>query len=306
MSKKWKSYRNGNARCKINLEDGTMVMKTRSREFELEFPVNIDMNISNKCEIGCSFCYQGSSRCGEQSDIRSYIENKKSFLWTLKPWTEVAINGNEPLHPELEELLVFLKSRKIVANLTVNEFTLVGSGKGKIERWMAEGLVHGVGVSPCEYSQDMLRFAGEHGNVVVHTIAGITSGKQYAKLINSGLKVLVLGYKTTGRGGNAYEKNKKEIEAKQRELRQLLGVLGEAGAGARISFDNLAIEQLNPKEIMGISDEEYERSFRGEDGRITMFVDLVQGTFSKNSVDPRRIRIAEDIKKMFEIVKKMK
>ena len=48
-----------------------------------------------------------------------------------------------------------------------------------------------------------------------------------------------------------------------------------------ISFDNLAIEQLDVKRLM--SDEEWEQFYMGDDGTSTFYVDMVEQKFAKSS-----------------------
>ena len=51
-----------------------------------------------------------------------------------------------------------------------------------------------------------------------------------------------------------------------------------------VSFDNLAIQQLDPKSWLG---DRWETIYRGDDGSHTMFVDLTNGTYAKNSMQPK-------------------
>lgn len=302
----WFRYVNGNTLCEINEENGTLIMTSPEDEFDLDFPVNIDMNISNKCSIGCPFCYQSCTKEGKEADIKKFIKNKKSFLYSLEAGTELAINGNEPLHKDLIKLLKFCKKRNILANLTINEKTLF-LHKDLIEKWMKKKLIHGLGISPFAYSETLFKFASEHKNVVVHTIVGVTYLKNYMDLITRGIKVLILGYKITGRGVD-YKRNKVILKTNKEKLKELLKTLHQDWTSALISFDNLAITQLNPKELLNMSDEEYAKLYRGEDGQQTMFIDLVNETYAMNSIQPRSKHkpLTNDIKEMFKDIKTKK
>lgn len=302
-SGEWASYLNGNTICELNKKDGTLIMTTPDDDYQLTFPTNIDMNISNKCMIGCPFCYQNCTPTGKEADLKAYMKNKNSFLYTLESGTELAINGNEPLHPDIKAFLNWCKKRGIFANLTVNETTLL-KNKTKLDRWIKSGLIHGLGISPSKYSQEMLSFAESHPTVVVHTIAGITTVKQYIELFSKGIKVLVLGYKLTGRGINFKKNDQNRSIAKQKErLKELLHKTKDFIS--LVSFDNLAIEQLNPKEILDLSDEDYRMLYRGDDGNHTMFIDLVKGTFAKNSIQPakKQYPLTNNITEMFSQIK---
>ena len=305
FSKNWYQYVNGNTICEINTLDGTLIM-TSPDDFDLEFPVNIDLNISNKCSIGCPFCYQNSTKDGPEADLRAFLRNKKSFLWTLHPGTELAINGNDPLHPDLERFLKWTQKRGIFANLTVNEATLLGNQE-TLEKWLKKGLIHGLGISPSKYSEEMLQFAESHPTAVVHTIVGITTTRQYLTLLSRHIKVLILGYKSIGRGIKFKKKDENDLLNKRKErLKKLLSEIKDNIEF--LSFDNLAISQLNPKKLLDISSEEYRTLFRGEDGSHTMFIDLVKGVYAKNSVQFSRHQypITGDIKTMFAALKQQK
>ena len=69
-----------------------------------------------------------------------------------------------------------------------------------------------------------------------------------------------------------------------------------------ISFDNLAIEQLNPKRLM--SEEQYKEFYMGDDGSHTCYVDLVKKEFAISSTSIERYPLLDDIRDMFAIVTK--
>lgn len=70
-----------------------------------------------------------------------------------------------------------------------------------------------------------------------------------------------------------------------------------------MSFDNLAIEQLHVKKHM--SKEEWNSFFMGIDSEFTFFIDMVDRTFSKNSLAPdnERFPIMDNIDDMFEKIR---
>ena len=296
----WIQFYNGNGYCEINKKDGTQITTVLTdEEFKAQFPLNCDMSISERCNMGCKFCYLECTPEGKEADIKKFIEDENSFLYTLRPGTELAINGNEPLHKDLNMLLEFCKERDILANLTVNEVTLTRNIK-TINEWLEEGLVHGIGVSPSIYSDTMIQWCKEHPTSVIHTIAGITTAEQYTQLKDQGLKILILGYKEFGRGvdynlflGDKVSNNIQWLKENILELTEHFEVT---------SFDNLAIEQLDMENKL---DEKTWTSFyRGDEGSHTMYIDLVNETFAKNSIQPKsnHYKLRNDIVQMLEIV----
>lgn len=278
----WYQYWNGNGYCELNKKDGTMITTVLNDEpFKAEFPLNCDMNISNNCCIGCEFCYQGCTKDGQHSNIKKFIEDKNSFLYTLCEGTELALNGNEPFHPDLELLLNFCKERNIIANLTINEISLIAHME-QIDKWLQEDLIHGVGISPKTYSPIMIDWVSKHPTAVIHTITGITSDTQYKAMYNKNIKVLILGYKDFGRGVS-YKEDEVEatyIKTNTKWLKE--NVKSFTKYFKVVSFDNLAIEQLDPRKWL--KDKQWAKFYRGDDGSHTLFIDLVRETYAKNSV----------------------
>ena len=68
-----------------------------------------------------------------------------------------------------------------------------------------------------------------------------------------------------------------------------------------ISFDNLALSQLDVKSL--ISSEEYEKMYMGDDGEATMYIDLVNRQFAKSSTSVDRYPLEKDIITMFNTIK---
>ena len=50
-------YKNGNFTTKI-FNDGTKVRETEDDEFKAAFAENMDIKISNYCDMGCKFCHE--------------------------------------------------------------------------------------------------------------------------------------------------------------------------------------------------------------------------------------------------------
>lgn len=301
VSNKWIQYKNGNAFIEINKEDGTSIRTILSdEEYKPEFPENIDMTISNKCYNRCKYCYMGCSAFGKEANIKKFIEDKNSFLYTLHEGTELALNGNEPLHPDLQLLLEFCKDRNIFANLTVHENTLL-KHKEQLQNWLDSGLIHGIGISPRFYGDELIDFCEKNPTAVIHTIAGITTLEQYESLAYKNLKILILGYKDFGRGESYKNMNNDEIHQNMKDLEE--NIIDFKNMFKIVSFDNLALEQLNIKNKL--TEDEWNTFFRGNDGNHTMYIDLVNETFAKNSVQPieNHKKLLTDVRDMLKIIR---
>ena len=71
-----------------------------------------------------------------------------------------------------------------------------------------------------------------------------------------------------------------------------------------VSFDNLAIEQLDIKDIVSYKD--WDEFYMGDDSQYTFYLDLVEGKFAGNSLAPRdeRYDILDNIDDMFNKIRK--
>ena len=68
-----------------------------------------------------------------------------------------------------------------------------------------------------------------------------------------------------------------------------------------VSFDNLAIKQLEVKNIL--SNDEWQEFYQGDDGTMTMYVDGVKQQFARTSTAPDRYELKDNIDDMFEVIK---
>lgn len=286
------NYLNGNVQITL-LDDGTKIREFQGKE-NVEFPESIDLKITNYCDANCKWCHEMSTINGLHADLN--VE----FINTLKPGTELAIGGGNPLsHPELIYFLERLKSKEIVANLTVNQYHLK-QNIPLLEKLISEKLICGLGISFSFASDLLVDFAQKHSNVVIHVINGLITENQLEFLFNKNLKILILGYKDFGRG---IEYNKSErnfiITQNQKYLYRFLPQIIKKFN--TVSFDNLAVTQLNVRRVF--TSDLWEQFFLGEDGSNTMYIDLVKKEFALNSRSNIRYNLLNNITDMFNIVR---
>lgn len=276
-------YRNGN--YLVNLfEDGTKERLFNDPPSPL-FPESIDLKITNKCELNCPFCHENSSISGSHGDIFRIC----SLLRPLPPGVEIAIGGGNPmLHPELETFLRWLQQQGLIANITINSRQLI-SYQNKLYTYRKEKLIHGLGISfDNKHPIDLSKFIDS--NTVFHLIAGYHSVNDLTYLMNKydTIKVLILGYKQFKRGTEFFNKNKENICNNLRELEVRIAEL-LYNTNLLISFDNLALEQLNINNKL--AKEYWEQHYMGDDGRFTMYIDGVDETYAISSVSHTRHRL---------------
>ena len=282
-------YKNGNYNVRL-LVDGTKIRETEEDDFIPAFAENCDCKITDKCDGGCPFCYEGCTPNGKHGDILNY-----SFLDTLHPYTELAINGNDMSHPDLIPFLEKLKEKKIITNMTVNQIHFE-KHQDMIRDLIDRKLIYGLGVSLKNPTEEFVSLIKEYPNAVIHVINGILSPSDVGMLADNNLKLLILGYKQLRRGIDHYATDHENIEYLQHWLKNNLEEM--LNHFKVISFDNLAIEQLDVKRLM--TEEEWEEFYMGRDGFFTFYLDLVEGTFGKNSLATERYKIMDNVDDMFQ------
>lgn len=285
-------YKNGNYTVTI-LSDGTKIRENDLDNLTPAFAENCDVKITDKCDGGCEFCYEGCTVNGKHGDIMNY-----KFLDTLHPYTELALNGNDLSHPNLIPFLEKLRSKKVIANMTVNQIHFERH-YDFISELISKNLIYGIGVSLRKPTREFIEKIKKFPNAVIHTINGILSPSDYEILKDNNLKVLILGYKHLRRGNDYYALNHINVQQLQAWLyNNLKEMLNHFEV---VSFDNLAIEQLDVKRLL--SDKDWNEFYMGDDGTMTFYIDMVEGTFGKNSLATERYPIMDSIDEMFQKIR---
>lgn len=290
-------YKNGNVSV-TRWDDGTTARRTEDDEFRPDFAENCDVKITDRCDGGCQFCYEGCTPLGKHGDILN-----DTFINSLHPYTELALNGNDLSHPYLIAFLSKLKEKKVIANLTVNQIHFERFYYF-IKELLDKKLIWGLGISLREPTDAFINLVKTIPNAVIHTINGILTENDLDRLANHDLKILILGYKTTGRGLEYQSNNLGECMKNTTYLGLMLPVIVKENWFKNLSFDNLAIKQLDVKRLM--TEEEWNNFYMGDDGTFTFYIDLVNQTFSKNSVIAKVKSIPINgmtVDEMFKVVK---
>jgi len=273
-------YKNGNTTV-VLYDDGTKhrYYPENVRPYS-EFPESIDVNTSYRCDGGCKFCYQNSTKDGEIADLCSY----EKWLDSIHPFTEMALNCNDPSEPSFEKFLKMCSERNLIANVTVNQIHFARHFS-TIEKWSKDGLVHGVGISVNTPTDRLIEKIKKIKNSVVHTIVGITTPDTYYALADKDIAVLILGYKDIGRGKNFHVVKNQSVVYNTNWLYRNIDRFVERFKVT--SFDNLACKQLNVKRFVP----NWDSFYMGDDGTHTMYVDLVKRTCSTSSLSSEEEKI---------------
>ena len=281
-------YKNGNHYTEI-YDNGTRIRETINPDddhFIYEFPESFDCKITDYCDAGCPFCHEDSTIKGAHGTLHIL----DPMISSLQRGTEIAVGGGNVLsHPDLLWFLKRLDEQGVIVNITINQ-RHVRQSWNKLKRILP--YVKGIGVSLADSSNDEdFKLIDQLGdNVVIHTIAGILDVNDWERL--RGRKVLILGYKDLRRGHDNFVKNGDKILSNLTMLKTE-GLPYLKNICKLVSFDCLAIEQLNPKQIFSMSDAAYNTLYQGhdydmfdKDGNLTvgtMYMDVVNMKVSRSS-----------------------
>jgi hypothetical protein len=256
-----KQYYNGD--CYITLySDGTRIIKGNY----LNYPLNIDIRVSTSCSFGqrddgsfvlCDFCHESAKVNGKDCDY----ELLKSKLLNLPP-IELAIGCNQ-FTDKLKDFLFWCKDR-FICNLTINSGH-IKRDQDKIQEGIKNQLFYGLGIS-YRKGIPIPQWVIDYPNTIIHVIVAIDDLNDI--LEKNFPKILVLGCKDFG--FNLGKLNQEKIKDWYRNIHLLFN--------NQVSFDNLALEQLNLKRFF--SDETWDIINQGEE---SFYIDAANQRFSKSS-----------------------
>jgi MoaA/NifB/PqqE/SkfB family radical SAM enzyme len=294
--KRFVRYQNGNYAVTIDTQNGTKIRENDLDFFRADFPESMDIKICNRCDMGCPMCHENSTNDGAIGDIMS-----EGFIDKLHPYTELAIGGGNPLeHPDLVPFLEKCKSLKLIPSMTVNQFHFM-KNQSFLKSLVDQHLIYGLGISLTHVTEEFVETVKEFPNAVIHVINGIVHPTQLESIANNGFKILILGYKEFRRGEVMYQHQSVAIEQLKQMLYDRLPEIIKDGWFEVVSFDNLAIKQLDAQRLM--SAEDWEQFYMGDDGSATMYVDMVNREFAKSSTSTERYPLEDDIITMFEKIR---
>lgn len=267
-------YQNGNAEITLH-DDGTRIIQFEDT-LKLGYPLNVDIRVSNGCPFGlnpktgksvCGFCHESATTDGKECDY----EELKHTVDELPKGVELAIGCNE-LTKDLYNFLIWANEEGYVCNLTVNQMSF---HRGPILPFLylrMFDIIKGLGIS---YRKDKIdkvpQTIVEDPNTVLHVIAGIDDVDDI--IATPFKKVLVLGYKKFGFGADYHSQ-----EVDDNIQRWYWWVKKLIDAKDVVSFDNLALEQLNIKRFL--TPEKWEEFNQGEH---SMYINAVDKYFAPSS-----------------------
>ena len=286
-------YQNGNVAVTL-FDDGTKIQEWEG-DAKPEYPNSMDVKITNYCDLGCQYCHEMSTKQGKHADTDFLLKLFKD----LPKGTELALGGGNPLdHPELVTFLEMLYAMRLVPNMTIN-VRHVKKHLKLINQLIKFKLIYGLGIS-IDDDSDLSVIDGieNSANIVYHIIAGVSGISILDKIQSTPVKkALILGYKEVGRGINFYDK--KVEDCRKWWFDNLYKYLGKV----HLSFDNLAIKQLNVKRFF--KQDQWDEIYMGGDGQFTMYISGCDQTYAISSTSSDRFPIERSMVDIFSHVREI-
>lgn len=289
----------------------------RNEEFVPEFPDSIDLKITNKCSNNCPYCHESSNSSGKSFNLQRTIE----ILDNLPSGIEVAIGGGNIIEcsDDFIKLCEYLTKRGISPRVTINHRDLekfLELYNNLLFNSSSKRLAIGISI---ESYEDYLRCieiinttntSCFYLTFVYHIIVGIFPYNDLEKLLNatnglycSKCRVLVLGFKQFGK---AINQEIKDLDSWRETISSIVYKKRKnyinPDSEYILGFDNLAIDQLNIKDLLLKS--EWEAYFMGQDFSHTMYVDAVREEFAPTSRSPIEDRQSWDSINIIDYFKK--
>ena len=279
-------YNNGNYTVSL-FDDGTKV-----REFDEtpkpRWPESLDVKITDYCDARCAYCHEMSTVEGKEGDLDVGL----NLLKDLPSGAEIAIGGGNPLSwGNLNQFVDRMTSQGVICNMTVNSVHVKKyreTIEGYTNRNESVGKIHGLGLSYFRpLFSDCVELVESVPHTIFHLIIGIHTLDDLTLIASKvkNPKVLLLGYKQYGRGELFYSKSVADnIQQWYYRLHEFF-----KKENLTISFDNLGIKQMNLRRFF--DKEQWESFYMGDDGKFSMFLDLVKKQYTTSSTSKERFDI---------------
>lgn len=270
------NYQNGNAQVFIS-NDGTRIIEYEG-VLKLKYPLNIDIRVMNKCSFGynpntgkafCDFCHESAKTDGDECDYSLL----KAKLDGLPSGIELAIGGNE-ISEGLIDFLIWAKQKEFICNVTVNQGHLKRD-LDKIKFLIENDYVKGLGVSyRSSLKWNIPEYILNYQHTVFHIIAGIDDILDVLSLSDLGVKkILVLGEKDFGFNAGRVDLTTKKHKHWYYWIMKCIETFD------LVSFDNLALEQLNVKRLF-LNESDFDAFDQGEH---SFYINAVEAKLAPSS-----------------------
>jgi hypothetical protein len=167
-------------------------------------PDLVDIKLSDYCEFGCKFCYQGSSKDGKHASL----DDLRYLLYQLESAEvfEIAYGGGEPTqYPHLVELLKATKEHNITPNFTTKNIKWLHDNIMEVVDIIGSCAVSVMCSSDLKRIQTIREFYDiRRHKICAQVVMGTVSQDTFKEIVKTAcecnIPLTLLGYKNIGRG----------------------------------------------------------------------------------------------------------
>lgn len=173
------------------------------------WPELVDIKVTDFCDFGCSYCYQGSTTRGKHANT-AYIKSVIDALAEAQVF-EVAFGGGEPTdHPDFLEILQYTADKKITPNFTTRNVKYLCDNYAALA-----SLIGSVAISIDTHEEGQKANASlaaakpddkANLSVIYQVVVGAVSTAELDKMYGDraiGGRITLLGWKDNHRGATA-------------------------------------------------------------------------------------------------------
>lgn len=242
-------------------------------------PELVDIKITDYCPVGCSYCYQGSTKAGRHASLKE-IRGFAAYIGAMGVF-EVAIGGGDPTtHPEFVEILKAFHDNGVVPNFST-----------QLWDWLDKKEIADAVKSYCGAVALSTQNA-DHANKWIETCAkleikphihyvlGLSKLDNLKKLLRSRKSghIVLLAYKEMGRATGTPPVDYTGWQ----------DVVRKHSKGWTVAVDSFLVDEVRT----GFTREEVpEHLFEKADGRFSLYWDAVEGSYAEHSFVPMDKRL---------------
>lgn len=249
-------------------------------------PWLVDLKITDACNAGCAYCYQGSTPDGAHAPKDALVQ----MLYALAELRcfEVAIGGGEPtLHPDFFSILNTARRLNVVPNITTRNITTLSSVDDGPRLAEAVGRIAVSLDSPRQLERlvnDVLpRAPWLNDKLNVQIIDGIMDSYGIDQILRLAedprIPVTLLGYKGTGRGSLMKPKH---LGAWEKAYSVEEWAKGKKGPRFPLTVDTAFLKTYEKSNRLKCVDT---RTAMPTEGLVSCYVDAVRNTMHRSSYD---------------------
>ena len=249
-------------------------------------PELVDVKITDYCPVGCTYCYQGSTKKGKHADLDE-IREFATHIGSMGVF-EVAIGGGDPTtHPHFAEILKAFSQNGVVPNFSTqlwdwfDDEALISAVK---EHCGAAALSTQSITKARKFYQKCKK---HHIQGHIHYVLGLkplSSLQRMLKLDVEGVygqHLVLLAYKEMGRAEGTPPK---DYTGWQQMVREHC----ERHWNWRIAVDSFLVDDVHD----GFTrDEVPSELYESGDGRFSLYWDAVEGSYAAHSFKPQDERL---------------